>query len=120
MQKNLNIGVVGDKFNLEVDGNVIKWDNVDWKNIKDWDEIVLEEDKPVILGLEKELKDRCPHLRKEGDFFCYCGLNIPKLENKKPTPLSPIYRGHCSTLDLQVHCMKNFEICSYYLGRHKR
>ena len=90
-----------------------------WDEIKSFDEIILEGERKTISKIEKELKVRCPYLRKEGEFFYYCGLNLPEVKDKKPEPFNPIVERHVDYLELQLHCMDNFETCCYFSGKIK-
>ncbi len=91
-----------------------------WQDIERFDDIIQLEERKIISELEKESKAKCLYLRKEGEFFYYCGLNLPQLKDKKPSPSNPIYQKHVSIIEMQLHCMDNFKTCCFYSGKLKR
>jgi hypothetical protein len=92
-----------------------------WEDIKDFDDIIMQEEKEIISRLEKESNFVCPHLKKEGNYFYYCGLNMPDEVDKKPSPTNQIYSRHVDLAGLQLFCRcENFNKCSYFSGELKR
>ncbi len=91
-----------------------------WANIKTFDDIILPEERIIISNLEKYLEIKCPCLKKQEEFFYYCGLNNPATNNMKPAPFNPIYQRHVGLIELQLYCMKDFETCCFYSGKIKR
>lgn len=88
-----------------------------WNNIKKFDDIVTKQERKIISDLGKHIKKEdirvCPHLRKEGKFFYYCGLNIEDVD-KKPSPTNPTYQAHVPLIEMQLFCMDNFRGCIYF------
>lgn len=93
---------------------------ITWKDIKTFDDIILPQDKSLLNTLETELTPRCPHLKKEGKYFYYCGLDIPEKTAETPGPYHPKYENHVSTAELQIHCMEEYDSCCFYNKTLKR
>ncbi len=92
-----------------------------WEEVKTFDDIVLPFERKAVKDLETELKKRCPHIKKEGDYFYYCGFKFSdKVKDKKPSPDNPIYQRHVSIPEVSLYCMNNFEECCFYSGKIKR
>lgn len=91
-----------------------------WKEIKSFDDIILKEEREIILELKKKSKLKCPHLQIEGEFFHYCGLNLPKQKDRKPAQSNPIYQRNVSLVEMQLYCGSSFEGCCFYSNKLKR
>ncbi len=95
-----------------------------WEEVETFDDIVLPGERDIINELESTLKGRCPSLKKEDNYFYYCGLKLPEIEDKKedkkPSPISPIYQRKVDVGELSLYCMKNFEDCCFYCGKLER
>mgnify|MGYP006307198777 FL=1 len=85
-----------------------------WNDIKNFDDIIFDEQKEIIKDLEKNSNSMCPHCKKEGLFFYYCGKNTRKTKDKTPNLEHPIYQNHVSILELSLYCFNNFKECSYF------
>lgn len=92
---------------------------ITWEEIKFFDEIISPGEKEIILDTEKRADAKCPYLQKDGRVFFYCGLNLPEVKNRKPSPTNPIYTKHIDIVTLQMHCLDSFETCCYYSGKIK-
>ncbi|MFH0949158.1 MAG: hypothetical protein V1802_01595 [Candidatus Aenigmatarchaeota archaeon] len=90
-----------------------------WDDVKTFDDIILPRTRKLILSLERESKPKCPYLRKEGNFFYYCGANIPEIKSKEPEPFHPIYQNHIDTARMQLFCMDGFKKCGSYTEKPK-
>lgn len=86
---------------------------IPWNKVRKWDDIFSEDEKEKISELEKESKNRCPHLKKEGNFFHYCiiGLSKSEIEDKRIRPYSRIYGRQCNIDYLCRYCMNDFKSC---------
>lgn len=84
-----------------------------------FDDIILKEERRIISELEIKSRVRCQHLKKWGDFYYYCGLSLNN-NDKSLNPLSPVYQRHVDCIELQLHCMDNYEGCCFYNGRLER
>ena len=94
-----------------------------WEEINTFDDIILESEREIISDLEKEIKDKdietCPHLKKEGKFFYYCGFDLSEVKDKKPSCNNPIYKRKIDLICLQLHCLDNYKGCCIYSGKLK-
>lgn len=90
-----------------------------WENIKSFDDIPSDMQKRIILELEDRSQRRCLYLQREGRFFYYCGFDLSRAEDKKPTPTNPIYKRRVETEVIQLHCMSSFETCCIYSKKLK-
>ena len=88
-----------------------------WEDVRTFDDIILSNERKMITELESESKRKCPALKKEGNYFYYCGLNLQEIKDKKPSPSNPIYLRCVSVGELSLHCMKDFEACCFYSGK---
>ena len=92
----------------------------DWDDIKCFDDIVPPGNKEIISDLEKAMEKRCPYLRKMGNFFYYCGINVSGEPDLKPSPRNPIYQSILGVADLQLWCMADYEICERCCAKFKK
>ena len=52
-----------------------------WDEVRTFDDIIRPKEREIISDLEEELRTKCPHLRREGEFFYYCALNMPEVKD---------------------------------------
>ena len=93
---------------------------VTWETIKFFDDIISQPEREIILDTEKHAESRCRYLCKDGKLFFYCGLNIPDVKDRTPSPANPLYTRHVDVATLQLHCLDNFETCCHYSGKLPR
>ncbi len=96
-----------------------------WEETKSFDEILTKGEIDIINAVERESADRCPNLKKDGNYFYYCGLNLideqkENIESAEIGPFHPVYLRHNDTAFLQLYCMSDFEKCCYFSGKLKR
>ena len=91
-----------------------------WEELKSFDEIITPEMREIIRKVESECAARCPNLRKDGEFFYYCGLDMPEVKENRMEPFNPVYQRHTDLALLQLHCMGNYKTCCYFSGKIKR
>lgn len=91
-----------------------------WENIKNFDDIVIKEERKEIKDIEKNIKNKCPDLKKEGCFFYYCGKSLPEIADKIPSLQSPIYKRKLSLAELSLHCLSDYKSCCFYSSKLKR
>jgi len=88
-----------------------------WENVKNWNNVVIKEQKSLISDLDAENtgKERCPHLRKLDDYFYFCKKRADCLEKlgliftSVPEPNSAQYNSHVNHFTLQLWCMQQKE-----------
>lgn len=91
-----------------------------WDDVESFDDIVLQAEKEILFSLGMPLKQRCKHLKKEGDWFYYCGKNMPEVKERTPSPVNPLYQRNVSITEIQLYCTGDWEVCSYYKGEQER
>ena len=85
-----------------------------WEEVRSVDDLVLEAEKTIIIDIETELEARCPHLKKEGETFYYCGVDLPDDVVVEPTPYNPAVQVRQDALSLQLYCMDDYKKCMWY------
>jgi hypothetical protein len=93
-----------------------------WDEIKSYDEIIEATPRLILLiyQIETSSERKCSCLRKEGNYFYYCGVDVPENVEKKPSPFSPIFLKHTDHFSLQLYCMDDYEKCIYYPSFSKK
>lgn len=90
-----------------------------WEDLKSADELFSDAERGLIRELEMKRKTQepagCPHLRKEGGYFYYCGIQAGDVKLEL-TPTNPVMRSRQSPSELQIWCMNkgNYENCIFY------
>ncbi|MBI2043177.1 hypothetical protein HYT25_02200 [Candidatus Pacearchaeota archaeon] len=95
-----------------------------WDDIRTVDDLVTEKEKALTKKLEEEVKVKCPHLRKAGDSFYYCGILAEDAE-LKIEPLNSVISAKQSPMELSLYCMdddgdERYKICIHYRNRNTR
>ena len=85
-----------------------------WEELEKYDQIIRPEEREIIDFLRRQNPQQCPDLRRDGEFFYFCGKGLPKALKPKLSPGDPMYQGRVSVEELQLHCMDNFEACCFY------
>jgi hypothetical protein len=88
-----------------------------WGDVNTFDDITPPPDARIIEGLETGNLPRCPHLRKVGKTWYFCGIGVPEKVDETPSPENPVYCRHVGVAELQLHCMGEFDGCCYKSGR---
>jgi hypothetical protein len=82
-----------------------------WDDVKTFDDIPSPKEKNIITNLEKENRPKCPYLKKEGNFWYYCGLGFDKEVDKNPSYSNPVYQRHTGVAELQIWCLGDYGNC---------
>jgi len=86
-----------------------------WDNLTCFDDLVLPEERRLILRLEsKNGRKVCPSLGKLEKFFRYCRKGIPEWTQPELKPDNPFYRAHKGVVELQLWCEGCYEKCCVY------
>lgn len=95
-----------------------------WEDVTCLDDCILERDRKVLDILKKEIisKKRCPHFKKEGDYFYFCGKNLAEedLKDDKLGPMNKKYNAHVGICEMQFYCIEHYEKCCVYQGKFKK
>jgi len=93
-------------------GNILENDEKNlWDDIKTFDDIPSPEEKKIIKDLEAQGGKKCPYLKKEGNFWYFCGAKTPEKIDKMPSPSNPVYQKHIGVAELQIWCLSSYENC---------
>ena len=66
----------------------------------------------ILREVEKDSISNCPALRKTGENWYFCGVNLPEtLDTTHPSSEHPAYRAHKGLPELQIWCMGDYERC---------
>lgn len=91
-----------------------------WDDVKGWGDLVTPAETSIIRALEAKASQTCSDLHREGACFYYCGLDLPRVEDRTPSPTSPLYQRHVGSVEMQLFCMGDFVSCCYQNGTAKR
>jgi hypothetical protein len=72
--------------------------------------------KDEVRKLEAEFPNKesyCPKLKKEGNYFYFCGIGVPENYPKLPRPDNPAFRNRVTGHALEK-CICNHESCRIY------
>ena len=113
--------MLGEEELLRVYGPAIQT----WGDVKSWDDLVIPQVKSLVSQLEDVFKgtEKCHHLIKRDDYFCYCMAQAKEHERMgkrftaRPTVRSAQYLAQVDHFSLQLWCMpgedRNCE-CMYF------
>ena len=87
-----------------------------WEDIHSVDDLLIEQEIEIIKATENETEVRCPHLRKAGNNFYYCGGGIKEDIELKLEPFNKIISAKQEVVQLQLHCMDRYKACCHYNG----
>jgi len=74
-----------------------------------------------MIEQDHDVKHHCPHLRRKGRYYWFCGKGIPEdYEMDTEDGLDPVYLSNVSGFELQFWCMageERYTKCSFYNGK---
>jgi len=98
-------------------------EGITWEKVKSFDDIVLPEERRIISDLEKEVKgegrEKCPFLRKKGNFFYFCQLRVERYKrfgytDEELSLSNPTYLAKVDVVELQLRCFDDYRKCDDY------
>jgi len=82
-----------------------------WDDVKTFDDLVIPEVGRFSNKVEREATDRCPHIKKKGEAFFYCGRGVHSDQSNQPSLTHPAYLNQQDTASLQLWCFGTYETC---------
>lgn len=85
-----------------------------WSMLETIDDVVNDDEKVAIAEIEHNSSVRCPHLKKLGNSFLYCGLLAPEGTLVELKPENKVIQARQEACSLALYCTDNFQKCIHY------
>ncbi len=80
------------------------------------DNALSENEIMAISHIKKRAVRKCPELKKEGKFFCYCGKSSNGTKYQKMS----LYQKRVESIEIQLYCLDKFRNCGIYSNNVKK